>query len=205
MIHNQPIQSNIDYLRKVTSDILDVFTRTVETHDPFTKGHQYRVAQLATTIGKELALADESIEALYIAGSIHDIGKITVPMEILTKTTPLTADEYKTIQTHPQTACYILKEAKFPGPIDKIIYQHHERNNGSGYPNGITSKQILPEAKILAVADVVEAMTNPRSYRPAKSIEEAMDFLSHNISDIFDPNAVVACQDLFIREKFKFD
>jgi putative nucleotidyltransferase with HDIG domain len=197
----------LDFTRfqQITSGILDAFAKTVEIHDPYTIGHQHRVAQLATMIGNELGLPYEKIEALHVAGSIHDIGKISIPTEILNKPTPLTETEYKVVKSHPDIAYNILNGIHFPWSISNIILQHHEKSDGTGYPCGLTEDTILPEAKIISVADVVEAMTYSRSYHPKKNIEEAMDFLSQNVHSHFDPNAVVACQNIFVREKFRFD
>lgn len=197
--------SNLKKLQQVTTGILNAFAKTVEIHDPYTIGHQHRVAQLATMIGNELGLPYEKIEALHVAGSIHDIGKINIPPEILSKPNHLTESEFKVIKNHPKTAFNILDGIDFPWPVAKIILQHHEKTDGSGYPNGLVDGTILTEAKIIAVADVVEAMTFPRSYHPKKDIEEAMDFLSEKVNSYFDPTVVVACQNIFVREHFHFD
>ena len=198
------IDNDFAALRQVTTGILDAFAKTVEIHDPYTTGHQHRVAQLATAIGHELSLPYEQLEALQVAGNIHDIGKINVPSVILNKPAQLSQSEFEVVKDHPKTAYNILNGIEFPWPIAQIVVQHHEKRDGSGYPYGLTEKSILPEAKILAVADVVEAMTYPRSYRKAKSIEEAMDFLSQKVDELYDPDIVVACQQVFVREKFRF-
>jgi putative nucleotidyltransferase with HDIG domain len=202
----KPHKANLelDKLRQVSTGILAAFAKIVETHDPFTMGHQNRVAQLATAIGEELGLPYEQIEILHVAGNIHDIGKINIPAEILCKPAQLNQSEFDIVKDHPKTGYNILNGIEFPWPIAQIVLQHHEKKDGSGYPYGLTEKSILPEAKILAVADVVEAMTNPRSYRKAKSIEDAMDFLSQKVDVLYNPNIVVACQNVFVREKFQF-
>ncbi|MFB3895102.1 MAG: HD-GYP domain-containing protein [bacterium] len=198
-------EENLKRFQQLSSGILDAFSKTIEIHDPYTMGHQHRVAQLATMIGNEMGLPYDKIEALHIAGSIHDIGKISIPAEILNKPAPLTETEFSVVKTHPDIAYNILNTIQLPWKIADIVVQHHEKSDGSGYPNGLTEETILPEAKIIAVADVVEAMTFSRSYRPKKSIEEAMDFLSQKVHTHFDPNVVVACQNIFVREQFHFN
>lgn len=201
---NTTEEEHFKRFQQISSGILDAFAKTIEIHDPYTMGHQHRVAQLATMIGNEMGLPYEKIEALHVAGSIHDIGKISIPAEILNKPAPLTETEFNVVKTHPDIAYNILNNIQFPWKIADIVVQHHEKSDGTGYPNGLTEDTILPEAKIIAVADVVEAMTFSRSYHPKKNIEEAMDFLSQKVHAHFDPNVVVACQNVFVREHYHF-
>ena len=147
----------------------------METKDPYTSGHQKRVSRLSIAIARQLGITVEKIDAISIASLIHDIGKIVVPESILSKPGPLSATEFSLIKSHPQTGHDFLKEIDFDYPIADIILQHHERNNGSGYPNGLKSNEIMLEAKIIAVSDVIEAMSSHRPYRPAIGIDKALE------------------------------
>lgn len=173
---------------------------TMEARDPYTAGHQRRVAGLASAIAAELKLPEDQIRGLHLAATIHDIGKITIPSEILTKPAPLTDLEYQLIQTHAQAGHDVIKGVDFPWPIARIVLQHHERIDGSGYPQGLTGDQILPEAKILAVADVVDSMTSHRPYRPARGLDRALAEIEAGAGRLYDPAAAAACLKLF-REK----
>ena len=179
-------------------------TLTVEVRDPYTAGHQRRVANLARYIATDMGLSEQQIDGTRMAGVLHDLGKISVPVEILTKPSRLTEIEYKMIQTHPQVALDILKEIEFPWPIAQIVYQHHERMDGSGYPLGISGEEILIEARIVAVADTVEAMVSHRPYRPALGVKQALKEILQKRAIIYDPKAVDACVKLFRDKKFKF-
>ncbi|MBL6749210.1 MAG: PAS domain S-box protein [Nevskia sp.] len=183
-------------LRSMEASITAI-AATVEMRDPYTAGHQRRVAELSKAIAGELGLPDEDIHGLYLAAVIHDLGKIQVPAEILSKPGKLMAPEFQIIQSHPQAGYDILKGIDFPWPIAQIIYQHHERLDGSGYPNGLKDAQILLEAKILSVADVVEAMSSHRPYRPGLGIEAALDEITHYREVRYDGKVVDACIRLF--------
>lgn len=178
---------------------------TIETRDPYTAGHQRRVTKLACTIGEEMGLSKDRIEGLRMSGELHDIGKIHVPAEILSKPGQISEAEYTIIKTHSQVGHDILKTIEFPWPVAKIVLQHHERINGSGYPLGLTGKDILLEAKILAVADVIEAMATHRPYRPALSIEDALKEISKNKGKLYDAKVVDACLKVFKEKKFEFE
>ena len=178
---------------------------TVETRDPYTAGHQRRVTKLACTIGEEMGLSRDQIEGLRMSGELHDIGKIHVPAEILSKPGQISEAEYAIIKTHSQVGHDILKTIEFPWPVAKIVLQHHERMNGSGYPGGLKGKDILLEAKILAVADVIEAMATHRPYRPALSIEDALAEISKNRGTLYDSNVVDICLKVFKEKKFQFE
>src|SRR5690606_21541678 len=143
---------------------------TVETRDPYTAGHQRRVADLARSIAAEMGLSRDQIDGIRMAATIHDLGKISVPVELLTKPTRLTKIEFDLIKTHSQAGYDILKDIDFPWPIARMVLEHHERVDGSGYPNGRTRDQILIESRILSVADVIEAMASHRPYRPGRGI-----------------------------------
>ncbi|MBE0460535.1 MAG: HD domain-containing protein [Candidatus Aminicenantes bacterium] len=178
---------------------------TIETRDPYTAGHQLRVSKLAVAIGQELGLSDDQIEGLRLAGNIHDIGKIYVPAEILSKPGKISDIEFALIKIHSQVGYDILKNIDFPWPIAKIVLQHHERLDGSGYPAGLKGDDILLEAKILGVCDVVEAMASYRPYRPSLSISDALDEISKNNGNLYDSKIVDACLKLFKEKGFRFD
>jgi putative two-component system response regulator len=176
----------------------------VESRDPYTSGHQQRVAVLSSTIAQEMELPKNQIEGIRLAGLIHDLGKITVPAGILSKPTRLADYEFALIRTHPQVGYDILKEIEFPWPIAHMVYQHHERMDGSGYPQGLKGEAILLEARILAVADVVEAMASHRPYRPAVGLENALAEIAAHVGKLYDPEAVHACLRLFREKGFHF-
>jgi len=178
---------------------------TVETRDPYTAGHQRRVTKLACAIGEEMKLSRDQIEGLRMSGELHDIGKIHVPAEILSKPGQISEAEYTIIKTHSQVGHDILKTIEFPWPVAKIVLQHHERIDGSGYPLGLKAKDILLEAKILAVADVIEAMATHRPYRPALSIEVSLREISKNKGKLYDSEVAESCLKVFKEKKFKLE
>lgn len=192
-------------LQQALDGIIKVVAQTVEIKDPYTAGHQHRVADLAVTMARENGLANDQIEGINLAGMIHDLGKISIPAEILSTPRPLNAIEFQLIKTHPQTGYNILKDIDFPWPIALIILQHHERMNGSGYPNGLKGKEILPEARILAVADVVEAIASHRPYRPALGMDAALEEIEKNKGILYDPEVVDVCLILFKEKGFKLE
>jgi putative nucleotidyltransferase with HDIG domain len=183
--------------------IIDAMGLTVEIRDPYTAGHQKRVAEIAQAIAIEMGLSKQQIEGVRMAGVLHDIGKMVVPAEILSKPGRITEHEFGIIKSHPEVGYNILKKIDFPWPIAQIVYQHHERMDGSGYPQGLSGKDILLEASIMAVADVVEAMASHRPYRPALGIDIALEEISKNRGVFYDPEAVDACLRIFKEEKFK--
>jgi len=192
-------------LRTTLKASIDSLASAIEMRDPYTAGHQERVTRLARAIALEMGLDAERVEAIEIAGVIHDIGKLYVPAEILSKPTKLNELEYSMIKMHAQVGYTILSKIDFPWPIANIVHQHHEAVNGSGYPQGLTGKDILLEAKILTVADVVEAMSSHRPYRPALGIQTALDEISQKRGILFDREVVDACLRLFRERNFKFD
>jgi putative nucleotidyltransferase with HDIG domain len=177
----------------------------VELRDPYTAGHQKRVAHLAQAIAGELDLADEQIHGIKMAALIHDVGKTRVPEEILNKPDQLTTKERSIVEYHAGAGFEILQGIKFPWLVTEIVHQHHERLNGSGYPKGLKDKDILQEAKIVAVADVVEAMCSKRPYRSALGIKKALQEIKKNRGKLYDPQIVDACIALFRVKKFKFE
>jgi HD-GYP domain-containing protein (c-di-GMP phosphodiesterase class II) len=173
--------------------------------DPYTSGHQQRVAKLAVAIATKLSLPANEIHGLYLAGIVHDVGKINIPAEILNKPGKLSKPEFQLIQGHVQAGYDIIKGVDFPWPIAEMIRQHHERLDGSGYPQGLKADEILKEAKILAVADVVEAMMSHRPYRPALGLDAALSEIEKNKSRLYDPKVVDACHQVFLNKLFDFN
>ena len=175
---------------------------TVEMRDPYTAGHQQRVGKLAVAIARELALPERQIEGLYLAAIVHDVGKIEIPSDILSKPGRLSQLQMQLVRGHVQAGYDIIKGIDFPWPIAQMVLQHHERLDGSGYPNGLMGDAILPEAKILVVADVVEAMMSHRPYRAGLGIDAALIEVERNKGRLYDPAAVDACIDLFRNKGF---
>ncbi len=196
-IAEEESQQNWQKMMNAMKGTVQAMASTIETRDPYTAGHQRRVSVLACAIAKELNLSKDRIQGLRLAADIHDIGKIYVPAEILSKPGKISDTEYNLIKIHPQVGFDILKNIEFPWPLAEIVYQHHERLNGSGYPQGLKNNEILPEAKILGVADVVEAMASHRPYRPALTINDALEEISKNKGVLYDPEAARACIKLF--------
>lgn len=198
------LQNILEESRKTNERIIQTIAFAIESKDPYTAGHQRRVADLAYAIGSEMGLSEERLVGIHMAGIIHDLGKISVPAEILSKTGRLNEHEFGMIKLHPQIGYDILKKMDFPWPIAQMVYQHHERMDGSGYPQGLSGKKILLEARILGVADVVEAMASHRPYRPALGIDKALENILENKNMLYDPEVVNACLKLFKEKGFKF-
>jgi PAS domain S-box-containing protein len=198
-------RASAEKLEQTLLQTIEAIAATLEARDPYTAGHQRRVAALARAIAQEMGLSDEEIRGLYLAASIHDLGKIHVPAEILSKPGLLSPVEFELIKIHPQTGYNIIKDAQFPWPIAQMVLQHHERMDGSGYPQHLKGEQMLPEAKILAVADVVEAMSSHRPYRPGLGLDAALEEITKYRGVLYDPAVVDSCIALFRENKFVFD
>jgi PAS domain S-box-containing protein/putative nucleotidyltransferase with HDIG domain len=183
---------------------IDATAKMVEMRDPYTAGHQQKVAKLSVAIAIEMGLSIKQVEHIWLAARIHDIGKIYVPAEILSRSGILTDLEYSILKTHVQRGYEVLKTIDFPWPIATIVWQHHERLDGSGYPNGLKGEDILIEARIIAVSDTVEAMTSHRPYRAALGINEALKEITQNRGRLFDQNVVDACLKRFSEKMFTF-
>lgn len=200
----EELKKALEKLKKILGGVIQVVASIAEARDPYTADHQKRVTDLACSIAAEMSLAKDRIEGIYMAGMIHDIGKISVPAEILTKPNKLTALEFDLIKSHPKVGYDILKTVDFPWPIAKIVFQHHERLDGSGYPSGLSREDILLESRILSVADVVEAMASHRPYRPAIGIEKALEEISQKSGDFYDSDVVGSCVKLFKEKSYQF-
>ena len=200
-INNSRLYETVSHGLEAT---LTALGRTAERRDPYTAGHQRRVTDLSLAIARKLEYGEDACSTLRTAGMLHDIGKLGIPAEILSKPTALSKIEFELIRTHPQAAYEILADIAFPGPVAEIVLQHHERQDGSGYPKGILGDAILPEARILAVADVVEAMASHRPYRPALGIAAALDEIRAGRGTRYDRQVVDACVVLFESGEFSF-
>ncbi len=194
---NAALESTLRDLRTLFDGIVKVLTGMVELRDPYTAGHQARTADLARSMGVEMGLAPERLEGMRVAGIVHDIGKIAIPAEILSKPGKLNGNEYALIKSHPQVGYDLLKTIDFPWPVADIVYEHHERMDGTGYPRGLSGGDILLEARILAIADVVEAMSSHRPYRPALGVEKALAEITSRKGTHYDAEAVDACLTVF--------
>jgi len=184
-------------LQKVINGVIHTIAMTVGVRDPYTADHQEHVADLAAEIAREMELSNRQVEGIRMAGIIHDLGKIKVPAEILSKPGKLTDLEFDIIKTHPQVGFDLLKEIEFPWPLAEMILQHHERMDGSGYPQGLKGDEIMVEARILAVADIVEAMSSHRPYRPALGLDKALNQIKQDKGTLLDPRVVDACLRVF--------
>ncbi len=198
------LNSTLKALRSTTGAMVQVIERMLEIRDPYTVNHQQRVADLARAIAKEMGFSADRIDGLRLAGLIHDIGKIAIPAEILSKPTRLSEVELQHIRTHPQIGYDLIKSIDLPWPVAMTVLQHHERLDGSGYPLGIAGNEILPEAKILGVADVIEAMSSHRPYRPALGIPRALEEISQKTGVLYDKDVVEACLRVLQQNGFGF-
>jgi len=196
-------EENPERILKTLKAVIQAMTVAIETRDPCTANHQRRVSDLALAIASEMNLPSNQIESIRMASAIHDIGKLSVPAELLSKPTKLTELEFRLIKCHSQIGYEILKDIEFPWPIARIVLEHHERTDGSGYPNGLTGEGLLIESRILAVADVVEAIASHRPYRPARGIEASLDEISKKRDMLYDPEVTDACLRLFRENNYE--
>jgi PAS domain S-box-containing protein len=190
-------KDSIERMRKALWATVQAIAVTVERRDPYTAGHQRRVADLARAIAMEMNLPTDQIDGIRMAAVIHDLGKISVPAEILSKPSELTDLEFGIIKTHAQSGYDILKDIEFPWPIARMVLEHHERMDGSGYPNGLVAEETLLESRIMAVADVVESMASHRPYRPALGIDAALEEIENKRGTHYDTSTVDACLRIF--------
>jgi HD-GYP domain-containing protein (c-di-GMP phosphodiesterase class II) len=199
------LQDTLNSLRKAFGATIQVMVSAIEVRDPYTAGHQLRSTDLARAIATEMGLPQEKIDGIRVAGSIHDIGKLSIPAEILSKPTRLTNIEFSLIEEHSQKGYEMLKDVESPWPLAQIVYQHHERMDGSGYPRNLKGDDILMEARIMAVADVVEAMASHRPYRAGLGIDVALAEIEKNRGILYDSTAADACLRLFREKGFKLE
>jgi response regulator RpfG family c-di-GMP phosphodiesterase len=191
-------------LKEALEHVVVGFTRLVEARDPYTAGHQERVCQLAVALGQGLGFDEDRLACLRLAALIHDLGKVYVPSEFLNRPGRLTEAEMGIIRTHPQVGHEIMRPLDFHWPISQIVLQHHERMDGSGYPQGLKGDEILLEARVIAVADVVEAMSSHRPYRPSRGLDEALAEIERNQGNVYDPGVVATCLNLFRTQGWDF-
>jgi putative nucleotidyltransferase with HDIG domain len=199
----EELKESQERIQRTIEVTIQALASTIEMRDPYTAGHQRRVASLASAIAEEMGISKEKIENIHIAGVIHDIGKIYIPVEILTRPGKLSEYEVNIIKSHPQFGHDIMAETEVPGPVAEIVHQHHERVNGSGYPEGKKGDEILLESKILSVADVVEAMSSHRPYRPALGVDVALDEIKHHKGIYYDSEVTDACVRLFEKKGYE--
>jgi len=198
------IKQSVEKMHKALQGTVNAIAKMVEMRDPYTAGHQQRVAKLSMAIAREMKFTTDQIRCIGIAAVLHDVGKIYIPAEILGRTGKLTDIEYQIMKTHVNGSYEIRKNIEFPWPIAQIVLQHHERLNGSGYPEGLKDDQILLEAKILAVSDTIEAMITHRPYRAALRIDVALEEIYRNKGTLYDREVVDACFRLFMSRGFSF-
>jgi putative nucleotidyltransferase with HDIG domain len=201
----QKLKRGVVRMKKSLEKTIVAIAAVTEIRDPFTAGHQKRVTTLACAIAEEMALPDDQREWLRLASIVHDIGKINIPTEILVKPTRLSEPEFNIIEAHPQIGHDILHEIEFSQPVAKIVLQHHELMDGTGYPQGLSGEEIVLEARILVVADVIEAMASHRPYRAAQGIGRALEEILHNKGVLYDSDVVDACLRVFYEKEFAFE
>jgi len=201
----EELQNTLNSLRKAVNTTIQVLVAAIEVRDPYTAGHQRRVADLACAIATEMGHSPEMVEGIRMAGCIHDIGKLSLPAEILSKPTKLTELEFALIKEHSQSGYEILKDVESPWPLAEMVYQHHERMDGSGYPRKLRGNDIIIEARILAVADVVEAIASNRPYRPSLGIDPALAEIEKNKGIFYDDAVVEAGLRLFREKGFNLE
>jgi len=192
-------------MQRVMDGTTKALSRAIEIRDPYTAGHQMRVTQLSMAIAKEMDFDENHIKAIQIAGLLHDIGKIYVPAEFLTRPGRISTHELSVLRDHSEAGYEILKDIEFQYPIADIVLQHHERMNGTGYPNGLSGDQILIEARIIAVADVVESMASHRPYRPSLGIAKALKEIQNNRGTLYDEAVVDTCLRLFKEKRYRLE
>jgi putative nucleotidyltransferase with HDIG domain/PAS domain S-box-containing protein len=201
----ESLRRSVAQLRQTLEETVSALAAMSEKRDLYTAGHQQRVAHLACAMAEEMGLQGDRVNGLRVAGKLHDIGKISVPAEILAKPSRLTPIEMSIMKTHSEAGFEILKRVSFPWPVARMVLQHHERLDGSGYPEGLRGDEIMLEARILAVADVVEAMSSHRPYRATLGLERALDEVGMHKGGLYDPEAVDACLRLFQHKNFTFE
>lgn len=205
LIQNQYEVEGLRKLKMAMDGIVSGFAALIEARDPYTAGHQRKVTNLSLAIAKSLDLDRERMECLRLGAMVHDVGKVYIPAEFLNKPTKLSEAEFTIIKSHPLVGYNILQHVEFPWPVSQVVLQHHERLDGSGYPYGTAARQLLTESRILAVADVVDAMTSHRPYRAALGVEAALDEIQQHKKTQYDEEIVEACDDLLRKQGLQWD
>jgi len=203
--NEEELKQTLTQLRKSLEATIQALALTAEARDPYTAGHQRRVADLSRTIAQKMGLPQDQVDGVRMAASIHDLGKIYVPSEILNKPGKIRSNEFELVKSHAEVGYEILKTINFPWPVAEIELQHHERLDGSGYPNGLKGDEILLEARIIAVADVVESMSSHRPYRPSLGIAKALEEISAGSGTLFDERVVEACRVVFEEDGYELE
>jgi putative nucleotidyltransferase with HDIG domain len=201
----ESLKESLERLKRAVNTTIQVLVSALEIRDPYTAGHQSRSANLACAIATEMGLPQNKIDGIRMAGVIHDIGKLSIPVEILSKPSKLTNLEFSLIKEHSQSGFEMLKDIESPWPLAKIVQQHHERMNGTGYPQNLKGEEILIEARILTVADVVEAMASHRPYRASLGVDAALEEIEKNKGILYDGNVADACLRLFREKGYSLD
>ena len=201
---DKELQQSLEDLPEMLDETVQAIALLCEVRDPYTAAHQRRVAQLAYAIAAKMGLSEKQNQGTHTAAYIHDIGKVAVPTDILNKPGELNGHEFSIIKSHSEIAYDVLKGLKFPWPVAQAIFQHHEKLDGSGYPQGLCGKEIILEARILGVADVVEAIASHRPYRPSLGINKALEEISKNKGILYDADVVDSCVRLFAEKVFRF-
>ena len=204
-LQEEVLKSDFAQLKSCLIGLAKIFSTALEMKDPYATGHQRRVAQLGVALAEEMGFTSDRVAGLEIAALLHDIGKVAIPSYIFNKTGMLNIIESKIIKIHPELGYDLLEDLEFPWPVAQAVLQHHERWNGSGYPSGFSENDIIVEARIIAVADVVEAMLSPRPYGTAVGIDEALEELFMQRGILYDPQVVDTCLKLFVEKGFRFD
>ena len=203
--NEEELKTTLSQLRKTLEATIQALALTAEARDPYTAGHQRRVADLSRAIAQKMGLSQDRVDGVKMAGSIHDLGKIYIPSEILNKPGKIRPNEFELVKSHAEVGYDILKTIDFPWPVAEIEVQHHERMDGSGYPNGLKGDEIMLEARIIAVADVVESMSSHRPYRPALGLEKALEEIRAGRGTIFDEEVVDACLSVFLEDGYELE
>lgn len=199
------LEENHKKLLRSRDSIIQAIASIVDMRDPYTAGHQKRVAELAQAIAVKMELSPDQVDTVHVAGLIHDLGKISVPAEILGKPGSLDEEELQLVREHPTTAYNMLRATELPDRIAQVVYQHHERMDGSGYPRGLSGQEIFLEARILSVAETVEAMVSHRPYRPALTLKKALEEITLQKGRLYDAHVVEACVTLFTQKEFTLE
>jgi putative nucleotidyltransferase with HDIG domain len=203
-VAREQLRKALETMERAWEQTIEALASTSEVKDPYTAGHQRRVAALATAIAREMGHPESFVAGVEKAALVHDLGKIEVPAELLSRPGRLSPFEFRLVQVHAEAGFRILSKIHLPWPLAEIVYQHHERLDGSGYPRGLKGEEILPEARIIAVADVVEAICSHRPYRPARSLEDALATIREQGGKTLEEEAVGACLRLFEEKAFSF-